>query len=112
MSGASPVSHSKGFLAGKCEGNLAPYGKVRDGIQQYKCPRCGQMDQKQASRCLMFHSWHNKGRPNDGYQKQTCNRCGHKRVTQRRPCFMFHSYHRTRDNPVLRCKTCGTPKEA
>jgi hypothetical protein len=106
------VSHSKGLFLGQCPGNWASYGRVKDGVQQLKCSKCGRLSEKKMSRCWFFHDWKNKGRARDGYQNQTCNRCGHKRVTQARKCWMFHRWHVTRDNPVMRCAVCGTPRNA
>jgi transposase-like protein len=104
------MSHSKGFLSGTCPGNFRKYGRPHDGIQQWRCARCGKVRNKRAPRCLLSHQWKDHGQGDHGYQKQKCEKCGYKRAQRFTGCGMFRScrWHMCDRMPgILHCKVCA-----
>lgn len=104
------MAHSKGLFAGTCPGNFKPYGRPREGTQDLRCSRCGQLKQKKVGSCWFFHSWKNRGKPKLGDQRQVCQHCGRDRHVEARRCMFFHHWRRTFLDPTVRCTKCGVPR--
>jgi hypothetical protein len=67
------MSHSRGFLRRRCPGNFKKYRKPVDGIQNWKCGRCGALKQTKVQPCLF--GLHRMGRTRKDPTIK-CRRCG------------------------------------
>lgn len=105
------MSHSKGLFSGTCPGNFRKSGRPRDGMQTWKCGRCGRLKKKKAPRCWFRHNFQNHGKPDHGYQKQKCGKCGHGNAARVTGCgrWLFNtcSFHRCSRITGTHCRKCG-----
>jgi len=105
------MAHSKGFLRGQCPGKLTKSGRAHDGIQQWKCGRCGAVKNKRAPRCWLGCRTENVGKPDHGKQKVKCRKCGKRSTTRITGCgrglFSRCSYHRCDKVPGVHCRNCA-----
>jgi len=102
------MSHSRGFLRGTCPGTLRKSGRAHDGIQQWKCGRCGAVYNKKVRACWR-HQFENSGEPDHGRQKQKCAKCGRRTTAQVSACGFLQRcrYHRCDKVTGLHCRRCG-----
>jgi hypothetical protein len=61
-----------------CSHTWKKYGRRHDGIQQYRCRKCGRLKNKQVSQFLCFHQWKRDRRRAEGVV--TCKKCGKSRT--------------------------------
>jgi len=103
------MSHSKGFLQGRCPGKWRNVGRKKLGMQQQKCTRCGRLRQHKVGRCFIFHDWHDRGRANHGKQAQRCEKCGDTRTATFSGCGLLARcrWHNCDKVEGLHCARCA-----
>jgi hypothetical protein len=75
------MSHGRGFLHKKCPGNFKKYQKRKEGWQQYKCSRCGQLQRKKVAECWFGLHTYPMHRPRkNGTVNVRCKTCGKLKV--------------------------------
>ncbi len=57
-----------------CSGKVRKYGRKHDGIQQYRCTKCGRVENRKVRPCLFWHQWKWDRRMARGILK--CKICG------------------------------------